>query len=195
MIQPHPIVYHDKWLLLLFWVASMVYQLKHQNSINSSNSRENLAHPLRVNNPWICYCTEGFVSQTHLKISIFYTKMSHSVNTVSVQASCIWQKIVASGNWKKWKKSFRKNSNFDKRSMFLVPFEVFLIPVERKFFWKHSWVLKFWRWNPIWKYICAFLSLKPNLSVSLYKVHMFWEGHKILRNLNLTFVLCSANQK
>ena len=27
------------------------------------------------------------------------------------------------------------------------------------------------------------------------KVHIFWEGHKILRNLHLTFVLCSANQK
>ena len=106
--------------------SSMVYQLKHQNSINSSNSRENLAHPLCVNNPWICCCccTEGFVSQTHLKISIFYTKMSHSVNTVSVQASCVWQKIVASGNWKKWKKSFRKNVNFDKRDMFPVHFEV-----------------------------------------------------------------------
>mgnify|MGYP006864198437 CR=1 FL=1 len=27
------------------------------------------------------------------------------------------------------------------------------------------------------------------------KVHVFWEGHKILRTLHLTFVLCSANQK
>ena len=27
------------------------------------------------------------------------------------------------------------------------------------------------------------------------KVHIFWEGHKILRNLHLTFVLCSASQK
>ena len=26
------------------------------------------------------------------------------------------------------------------------------------------------------------------------KVHIFWEGHKILRNLHLTFVLWSANQ-
>ena len=26
------------------------------------------------------------------------------------------------------------------------------------------------------------------------KVHMFWEGHKILRNLHLRFVLCSASQ-
>ena len=28
-----------------------------------------------------------------------------------------------------------------------------------------------------------------------YKVHIFWEGHKILRNLHLTFVLWSASQK
>ena len=27
------------------------------------------------------------------------------------------------------------------------------------------------------------------------KRHIFWEGHKILRNLHLTFVLCSASQK
>ena len=27
------------------------------------------------------------------------------------------------------------------------------------------------------------------------KVHIFWEGHKIFRNLHLTFVLCSASQK
>ena len=27
------------------------------------------------------------------------------------------------------------------------------------------------------------------------KVHIFWEGPKILRNLHLTFVLCSASQK
>ena len=28
-----------------------------------------------------------------------------------------------------------------------------------------------------------------------FKVHIFWEGHKILRNLHLTFVLCSTSQK
>ena len=27
------------------------------------------------------------------------------------------------------------------------------------------------------------------------KVYIFWEGHKILRNLHLNFVLCSASQK
>ena len=27
------------------------------------------------------------------------------------------------------------------------------------------------------------------------KVHIFWEGHKILWNIHLTFVLCSASQK
>ena len=30
---------------------------------------------------------------------------------------------------------------------------------------------------------------------SSIKVHRFWEGHKILRNLYLIFVLCSASQK
>ena len=29
----------------------------------------------------------------------------------------------------------------------------------------------------------------------IHKAHIFWEGHKILRNLHLTFVLCSASQK
>ena len=31
--------------------------------------------------------------------------------------------------------------------------------------------------------------------ITAVKAHIFWEGHKILRNLNLTFVLCSASQK
>ena len=28
-----------------------------------------------------------------------------------------------------------------------------------------------------------------------FKVHIFWEDHKILQNLHLTFVLCSVSQK
>ena len=28
-----------------------------------------------------------------------------------------------------------------------------------------------------------------------HKVHIFWEGHNFLRNLHLTFVLCSASHK
>ena len=38
---------------------------------------------------------------------------------------------------------------------------------------------------------------KNNVSayILFHKVHIFWEGHKILRNLLLTFVLCSASQK
>ena len=28
-----------------------------------------------------------------------------------------------------------------------------------------------------------------------HKVHIFWEGHKILRHLHLTFALCIASQK
>ena len=30
--------------------------------------------------------------------------------------------------------------------------------------------------------------------ISLCKVHIFWEGHKILRNLHQSFVLCTASQ-
>ena len=37
--------------------------------------------------------------------------------------------------------------------------------------------------------------LKENLGIQYCKVHIFWEGHKILRNLNLTLVQCSASQK
>ena len=38
------------------------------------------------------------------------------------------------------------------------------------------------QWLKNWKY------------VTLLKVHIFWEGHKILRNLHRRFVLCSASQ-
>ena len=32
--------------------------------------------------------------------------------------------------------------------------------------------------------------------LKVFKVHIFWEGHKILQNLHLNFVLlCSASQK
>ena len=33
------------------------------------------------------------------------------------------------------------------------------------------------------------------LSIGKIKVHIFWDGHKILRNLHLTFVICNASQK
>ena len=45
--------------------------------------------------------------------------------------------------------------------------------------------------------ICYFLFLEI-LCVTKFsycKVHIFWEGHKILQNLHLTFVLCSASPK
>ena len=48
-------------------------------------------------------------------------------------------------------------------------------------------------------YISSWIETKENSTwawVKSYgKVHIFWEGHKILRNLHLTFVLCSASQK
>ena len=34
-----------------------------------------------------------------------------------------------------------------------------------------------------------------NSLFALYKVHIFWEGHKIFRNLYPIFVICSASQK
>ena len=34
-----------------------------------------------------------------------------------------------------------------------------------------------------------------NIIIYFIKAHIFWEGHKILRNLHLTFVLCSATQR
>ena len=42
----------------------------------------------------------------------------------------------------------------------------------------------------------VFTSADPTILVfGLFKVHISWEGHKILQNLHLTFVLCSASQK
>ena len=35
---------------------------------------------------------------------------------------------------------------------------------------------------------------KKLTKLKIIKVHIFWEGHKILRNLHLTFVLCSASR-
>ena len=32
------------------------------------------------------------------------------------------------------------------------------------------------------------------LFINISKIHIFWEGHKILRNFHLTFVLCSVSQ-
>ena len=44
-------------------------------------------------------------------------------------------------------------------------------------------------------FVCYFHALKTNgaLYTSILKIHIFWEGHKILRNLHLTFVPRSAS--
>ena len=36
------------------------------------------------------------------------------------------------------------------------------------------------------------MGLLISLGIIYIKVHIFWEGHKILQNLHLTFVLCSV---
>ena len=33
------------------------------------------------------------------------------------------------------------------------------------------------------------------VKIDVGQVHTFWEDHKILQNLHVTFVLCSASQK
>ena len=72
-----------------------------------------------------------------------------------------------------------------------------------------SWIIASWRgcWNKkmlrkIW--VLALIGILSVASINAqdevqensvsFKVHIFWEGHKILRNLHLTFVLCSASQ-
>ena len=56
--------------------------------------------------------------------------------------------------------------------------------------------------NFIWKekvkktmYIYHILCLFRYLALFISKVHIFWEGHKILKNIHLTYVLCSARRK
>ena len=43
--------------------------------------------------------------------------------------------------------------------------------------------------------LCNFLFQNVNQSNVLYKVHIFWEGHKILRNFHLTFDSYDIGQK
>ena len=54
---------------------------------------------------------------------------------------------------------------------------------------KNSWeprIIRYWSGK--------FFSRTYNIFQLHFKVHIFWEGHKILRNLHRRFVLCSANQ-
>ena len=43
----------------------------------------------------------------------------------------------------------------------------------------------FWRWDE---------NKNTRWDLTTFKVHIFWEGHKILRNLHRRFVLCSVSQ-
>ena len=44
-------------------------------------------------------------------------------------------------------------------------------------------------------YFAYFFSKINYFLFTTHKVHLFWEGCKVLQNLHLTFVLCSASQK
>ena len=51
------------------------------------------------------------------------------------------------------------------------------------------------RWtNTNKSYLCNRIKLKVESEKGSIKVHIFWEGHKILRNLHCRFVLCRASQ-
>ena len=52
------------------------------------------------------------------------------------------------------------------------------------------------KWNLLFGYVTfgTYAYIRTYEVVEI-KVHIFWEGHKILRNLYLTFVLFSASQK
>ena len=47
----------------------------------------------------------------------------------------------------------------------------------------------------LWVNVKGVIHKLNSMQGNKYKVHIFWEGHKILRNLHLTFVLRSASQK
>ena len=48
----------------------------------------------------------------------------------------------------------------------------------------------FWSWVHVIR-----LSYIPNWRLASFKVHIFWEGHKILQNLHLTFDYSTYSQK
>ena len=50
------------------------------------------------------------------------------------------------------------------------------------------------RWDPVLWYSRHGYNVSEMIKAP-GKVHIFWEGYKILRNLHLTFVLCGASQK
>ena len=60
---------------------------------------------------------------------------------------------------------------------------------------------KFRKYEIVIKYVSKHSSVQDSwkhvmsmLTSHLIKVHIFWEGHKILRNLHQLFVLCNASQ-
>ena len=56
---------------------------------------------------------------------------------------------------------------------------------------------KSYSYHRVFPAICKYYRVSPQHTQSFplkIKVHIFWEGHKILRNLHQLFVLCTASQ-
>ena len=80
-------------------------------------------------------------------------------------------------------------------------FWLYAIPLnwftKRNLFWSNWQIFSCTVFNPS-KLNCRLKFLVWDLCImrcsTILKVHTFWEGHKILRNLHLPFDLCSASQ-
>ena len=55
-------------------------------------------------------------------------------------------------------------------------------------------VFRYGQYTQFWLSQRGTIGINGTLKLSI-KVQIFWEGYKILQNLHLTFVLCSASQK
>ena len=94
--------------------------------------------------------------------------------------------------WKSWY-AFLNLKRFPKMKYSSLSDDKVLVSSTANFFLvrhKNKWRLLVTLSSVIW---CIDLTLK--MQVLFIKVHIFWEGHKILRNLSLTFVCMYCRQK
>ena len=78
-----------------------------------------------------------------------------------------------------WMKQMARKINLNSNGLFSLLLWIVRHTYLRKSLWIHG------RWN--------WVGMGAIESFCIYiKVHIFWEGHKILRNLHLTFVLCKV---